>query len=223
MDEIINGIQQIGIGVSDTRSVFNWYREHLGFDILLFQDEATASLMTQYTNDEPQRRDAYLSLNMRGGGGLEIWQFKDRSPNPPKNPVLLGDLGINAMKIRTVDLNVSYQKLQKLELSFLSKVISSNVEGSFFYFDDPWGNLVQVVQDSYSFMKTRLSTGGVLGAVIGVSDIDASITFYKNLLGYSTVLVDAIVELPSLKDFDKKETFRKVILQHKRDKIGGFG
>lgn len=223
MDEIINGIQQIGIGVSDTRSVFNWYRKHLGFDILLFQDEATASLMTQYTNDEPQRRDAYLSLNMRGGGGLEIWQFKDRSPNPPKNPVLLGDLGINAMKIRTVDLNGSYEKLQNLDLSYLSKVVSSNVEGSSFYFDDPWGNLVQVVQDSYSFIKTRLSTGGVLGAVIGVSDMDVSITFYKNLLGYSTVLVDETIEFPSLKDFDKKETFRKVILQHKRDKIGGFG
>ena len=42
MVEIINGIQQIGIGVSDVKKVFNWYRNHLGFDILLFEDEAVA-------------------------------------------------------------------------------------------------------------------------------------------------------------------------------------
>lgn len=223
MDEIINGIQQIGIGVSDTKSVFNWYREHLGFDILLFKDEATASLMTQYTNGEPQKRDAYLSLNMLGGGGLEIWQFKNRLPVPPKNPILLGDLGINAMKIRTADINSSLQKLKELELPYLSEAMSSNSQHPFFYFDDPWANRVQVVQDSYSFANTGLPFGGVMGAVIGVSNIDVSISFYKDLLGYSEVGLDETVKLPLSKDSDKKGLFRKVVLHHKRDKIGGFG
>ena len=32
MVEIINGIQQVGIGVLDVKKVFNWYRKHLGFN-----------------------------------------------------------------------------------------------------------------------------------------------------------------------------------------------
>ena len=51
MHYIINGIQQIGLGVADAREVFNWYRENLGFDILVFEDESPARLMTRYTGD----------------------------------------------------------------------------------------------------------------------------------------------------------------------------
>lgn len=222
MDEIINGIQQIGLGVSDTKTVFNWYREHLGFDILLFKDEATASLMTKYTNGEAQRRDAYLSLNMLGGGGLEIWQFKDRKPASPQKPLCFGDLGINAMKLRTAKISNSHYNLKGLNLSYLSDIHNPEAENAFFYFDDPWGNSVQVVEDSYCFLNTGTGCGGVLGAVIGVSNMDASIAFYSDLLGYSKIESDETVKLSISKDSDKKEMFRKVILNHKREKIGGF-
>ena len=127
MDEIINGIQQIGIGVSDTKTVFNWYRNYLGFDILLFKDVATATLMSKYTDGAPQRRDAYLSLNLRGGGGLEIWQFKDRTPTGPKAPILWGDLGINAMKLRTADIQHSYKRISKLKLSYFSEILQHDI------------------------------------------------------------------------------------------------
>ena len=222
MDEIINGIQQIGIGVSDTKSVFNWYRRHLGFDILLFRDEAIATLMTQYTNGMPQRRDAYLSLNMRGGGGLEIWQFKDRIPNPPANPIKFGDLGINAMKIRTVDIVQTYKELEALGLTYLSEIIISNSQGNNFYFDDPWQNKVQIIEDTYSFTNTRYYSGGVMGVVIGVSNINASMLFYGGLLGYSKVLSDETLENQST-DNQKRGKSRRVILQHKRNTYGGFG
>lgn len=223
MDEIINGIQQIGIGVSDTRTVFNWYRKHLGFDILLFQDEATASLMTRYTDGQPQRRDAYLSLNMRGGGGLEIWQFKDRLPSPPQEPILWGDLGINAMKIKTSDINESHKSLQKLKLSYLSEIVRPNAKTIFFQFSDPWGNLVQVIHDDCSFTPTRYVSGGVMGAVIGVSDMKTSMHFYSTLLGYSNVMVDETLSLPVSISSRHEEKFRRVIVSQKRDKVGGFG
>ncbi len=222
MDEIINGIQQIGIGVSDTKSVFNWYRKHLGFDILLFKDEAVASLMTRYTNGTPQKRDAYLSLNLRGGGGLEIWQFKDRTPSPPENPVQLVDLGINTMKIRTTDIRQTHKSLEVLGLKFLSEIITSDFNSKYFYFNDPWENRVQIIQDDYSFMNTRYCCGGVMGVVIGVSNMDVSIQFYGDLLGYSNVLVDEIVE-SSWDDNPEKGKFRRVILQHERQSYGGFG
>ncbi len=223
MPDIINGIQQVGIGVSDIKVVFNWYRKYLGFDILLFKDEASATLMTQYTQDEVCQRNAYLSLNMLGGGGLEIWQFTSRTPEKPKAPVVLGDLGINAMKLRTNDVEASYETLKKLNLKYLTALTESNEIGSSFYFQDPWDNLVEVVQDNYAFSTTKNSIGGVLGAVIGVSSIQESIKFYKNLLGYGTVLYEKTIEIPLNTNPDKVGRYRKVVLGHSRPKIGGFG
>ncbi len=222
MDESINGIQQIGIGVHDTKAVFNWYRKHLGFDILLFKDEATASLMTRYTLGEPQRRDAYLSLNMLGGGGLEIWQFKDRIPQGPKHPILLGDLGINAMKVRTSDIHKSYSEITDLGLFGITEISTTSYGELYFYFKDPWNNKVQLVQDSYTFGSSETGIGGVLGAVIGVSDMNASLKFYKNLLGYTHIVCDEEIVIPVDASKTIKEKFRKVVLKHSREGIGGF-
>lgn len=223
MAVIINGIQQIGIGVSDTKSVFNWYREHLGFDILLFSDEATASLMTRYTQGKPQRRNAYLSLNMKGGGGLEIWQFKDRIPNPPKQAVLLGDLGINAMILRTKNIKDAHASLNALPLTSLSGITISRTGRASFFFKDPWGNLIQIVEDPYSFCTSNTHIGGVMGAVIGVLDMDRSMAFYRNLLGYTQIISDETEHIPSDLNPSQGESYRKVLLRHERKVFGGFG
>lgn len=223
MEAIINGIQQIGIGVTNTKSVFNWYREHLGFDILLFNDEATASLMSRYTCGQPQRRDALLSLNMKGGGGLEIWQFKDREPIPPKSPVILGDLGINAMLLRTDAIKDAHNSISILQVKFITAITTNTFGRTSFYFKDPWNNLVQIVQDNYLFSTTNTCIGGVLGAVIGVCDMDRSMNFYGELLGYTQVVSDEIEMTTVSFETGKQEKCRKVLLRHQRFEFGGFG
>lgn len=223
MAEILNGIQQIGIGVTDAKEVFNWYRRHLGFDILVFSDEATASLMTKYTNGEAQRRQAYLSLNMKGGGGLEIWQFKDRTPSKPAKAILFGDLGINAMIVRSEDVSKTRTTILELSMDYTTEVIKGSCGRTFFYFKDPWENLVKVVEDSYSFSRTTSQTGGVMGTVIGVSNMSRSIGFYSSLLGYDQTIVDEIITLPVILGTDENQKYRRVILQHNRLAYGGFG
>ncbi|TDT50710.1 catechol 2,3-dioxygenase-like lactoylglutathione lyase family enzyme [Maribacter spongiicola] len=217
MVEIINGIQQIGIGVLDVKKVFNWYRKHLNFDILLFEDEAVASLMTKYTNGKAERREAYLSLNMTGGGGLEIWQFKDRNPTAAVNPIQFGDLGIYAMKIRCKDLTDMHSYLKDLKVSHLSEINKSYC--SHFYFTDPFGNMVQMVEDHYVFCKESSRNGGVQGAVIGVSHMETSLQFYSTILGYSVVKYDAIETADEI----SKSKFRRVVISQERKLVGGFG
>ncbi len=53
--------------------------------------------MTKYTGKSVEQRRALLSLNLNGGGGLEIWQFTNRKSLPQKSPFLWGSLGINAL------------------------------------------------------------------------------------------------------------------------------
>jgi catechol 2,3-dioxygenase-like lactoylglutathione lyase family enzyme len=181
---VINGIQQIGIGVANAKVVFNWYKKVLGFNILLFEDESTAELMLRYTRGNTVDRYAILALNMRGGGGLEIWQPTSRGPEGPKKSIQLGDPGINAMKIRTSSLDSTRSTLLNSDHPKIGPTLSLSSGEKCFYFTDPWGNLVQIVEEPYKFTETPVPSGGVYGAVIGVRSLETSISFYEEVLGY---------------------------------------
>ena len=92
MDLVISGIQQIGIGVPDVQEAWKWYREHFGMDIRIFEDKTVAELMLPYTGGEPRKRHAALALNLQGGGGFEIWQYSERTPQAPAFDIKIGDL-----------------------------------------------------------------------------------------------------------------------------------
>jgi len=220
MTKIINEIQQIGIGTADARKVFDWYRKHLGFDILVFEDEAPATLMTQYTEGSIQNRLALLALNIVGGGGLELWQFKDRVPAAPQSKIQFGDLGINVMKIRSRDIDSVYRHLCTQNLDQVTPID----QNSHFFLVDPWQNWVQVVKDPYRFANTKSNSGGVLGALIGVRDMDKSLDFYRKLLGYDIVVSDRTGIFEDINHFPGGNgTFRRVCLKHRKRTIGGFG
>jgi hypothetical protein len=85
---IISGIQQVGIGVANVHQGFNWYNKHFGMDIPVFEEAAEANLMLPYTGGKPHKRHAILAINLKGGGGFEIWQYTSRTPQaqPVLNP-----------------------------------------------------------------------------------------------------------------------------------------
>ncbi|MDP2041642.1 MAG: VOC family protein [Algoriphagus sp.] len=183
----INGIQQIGIGVKDVHQAWSWYRKAFSMDVPVFEDEATANLMTRYTNGIPESRHAVLALNMQGGGGFEIWQFTSRTPNSTDFEILAGDLGIYAVKIRVRDIKRAFEHLQNQNAEILTEVAKTpNGMGSFFL-KDPFDNIFQVVEDSNWFSENSSPTGGVLGVVIGVSDLEKSIPLYRDILGFSVL------------------------------------
>src|SRR5438874_7429476 len=101
MSYIISGIQQVGIGVSDVKRSYAWYSKHFGMDIPIFEEAAIADRMLPYTGGTAHSRHAVLALNIKGGGGFEIWQYTSRKPQPPVFSVCLGDLGIFCVKMKS--------------------------------------------------------------------------------------------------------------------------
>src|SRR5688572_33474065 len=99
MGYIISGIQQVGIGVANVNEGFTWYNRHFGMDIPMFEENAEASRMLPYTGGKPQKRHAILAINIKGGGGFEIWQYTSRTPLAPEFKPRLGDLGHYCAKI----------------------------------------------------------------------------------------------------------------------------
>jgi catechol 2,3-dioxygenase-like lactoylglutathione lyase family enzyme len=219
---IVSGIQQIGIGVQNVHEAYHWYRKTFGQNIRIFEEAAEANLMLPYTGGMPQKRHAILSLHPRGGGGYEIWQYTSRKPQPPAFSIRPGDLGILANCIKTDQPEATHKYLSNQNLPFLGKLHSSG-EGLFFWGKDPFNNFFKIVQSDVFFQKGKSLFGGPCGAVLGVSAMEKSIAFYRNILGYDKIVFDQTGVFEDLGELGRTgESFRRVILTHSRERKGPF-
>lgn len=214
----------MGIGVSQVHEAFKWYRQHFGMDVPIFEEAAEAGLMLPYTGGQPQSRHAILALNMRGGGGMEIWQYTGRTPMPPAFQPQLGDLGINICKIKSADVQASFHYLRKRGVNILSNPVARPDGTEHFFVKDPWGNTFEVVGATNWFSDSgQLHTGGVYGAFIGVSNMESSIKFYADILGYQTVVYDQTEDFADMHGVDGGfGRYRRVLLRHAEKRRGPF-
>jgi uncharacterized glyoxalase superfamily protein PhnB/catechol 2,3-dioxygenase-like lactoylglutathione lyase family enzyme len=220
----INGIQQLGVGVENVQEAWKWYREHFSMDIRMFEDEAIAELMLVHTDGKPRPRHAVLALNMRGGGGFEIWQHKGKKPETIEFDIQLGDLGINIGKIKTHNVEAAYQKFLKSGLNLLTGIQKDPAGNDHFYMKDIYGNLWEIKNQKEVFRKKEKSvSGGVLGAVIGVNNMDESLPVYQDILQYDQVVYDKTGIFPDLAGVPGGEQkMRRILLRHSDIKSGAF-
>ncbi|MCR5454315.1 MAG: VOC family protein [Bacteroidales bacterium] len=220
----ISGIQQLGVGVEDVYQAWEWYREHFGQDILLSDAPGEASMMQPYTAHRPQTRHTILAYNMQGGGGLEIWQYTSRKPTKVGFEIALGDLGTTIGKLKAQNVASAYMYVKNKLSNLLLSSFGKNMAGKdHFFMKDPFGNMFEVVESDVTFRETKSRIGGVYGAIIGVTDMDKSIDFYKDILGYDTVLYD---KTNTFEDFAQmpggNDRFRRVLLGHSQKRKGPF-
>lgn len=223
MAKIISGIQQLGIGVPDMHNAWKWYREAFGMDIRMFEESAEAPDMIKYTGGKVQSRTAALAMNMKGGGGFEIWQYTSREPQAPKEPVVLGDFGIFAGKMKAPDVGNAYAYHLEKGFKILGELSTTPDGEETFFVIDPYENIFQVVQSDDWFSNTVSVTGGAEGSIIGVSDIDKARSLYSDILGFDRTVydVDGVFE-----DFKKlpggEQQVRRVLLRRKEPTAGSF-
>lgn len=222
-EPLIAGIQQVGIGNANVHDTWRWYREHFGFNVPVFEEAAEAKLMLPYTGGLPRKRHAILALNMRGGGGLEIWQYTEREPQPPEFQPLAGDLGIYILKIKSSDVCATHKFLTEKNAEILGDVTKNPAGQAHFYLNDPYGNLVEVVSGNSWFSDNGDTVGGVYGCTIGVSSIERSLPFYKKILGCDTIVYDQRGSFEDLHCLPGGEgEFRRVLLRHSKPRQGAF-
>lgn len=216
MSELISGIQQVGIGVRNAQEAFSWYNKTLGLNVPLFDDVAEATLMTRYTKGNIRQRRAILALNMAGGGGAEIWQSNRPEPLAADFEPQIGDLGIFAVKIKCSDVK------QFAGSQHISTTQSPEGKPTA-WLKDSYGNQLQIVQDDSWFKPKESITGGVLGVIIGVSNIDKALKLYRDVLEINELAYDKTGTFEDLKELnaDKKQ-FRRVLLKKPMNNTGAF-
>lgn len=223
MQKVVSGLQQIGIGVSNFNEAWAWYRKYFGMDIRIFEESAAAELMLPFTGGKSRKRHAALAMNLQSGGGFEIWQYTDRTPEPPKFEVQIGDYGIFATKVKCKDVKATYEHFKKNNLDLVGDLITDPSGNDHFFIRDPYGNLFQLVNGSGWFKDEKRLTGGTCGCMIGVSDIEKSRVIYSDIIGYDEVVYD---KEGQFEDFSSlpggKHNFRRVLLKHSKPWKGGF-
>ncbi|MFL5765828.1 MAG: VOC family protein [Bacteroidia bacterium] len=219
----IAGIQQVGVGIPNVHEAFHWYARHFGMDIPIFEEAAEANLMLPYTAGKPHMRHAILAINMKGGGGFEIWQYTSRKPEPPAFELQLGDLGFYCTRMKTSDVKGSYEFLKSKNVNLISGIIKDPAGDETFYLRDPWSNLFQIVKSESWFGKGMQLTGGPAGMMIGVSDIERSKKFYAEILGYDTIVYDKTGTFDDLKHLPSGGSqVQRVLLRHSEPRAGAF-
>lgn len=221
-DIIISGIQQVGIGVSDLKEAWGWYKKYFGIDIRVLEDKNPAEYMLPYTDNKPREKHAAIAITLEGGGGFEIWNHTGLEPRGPEFEIQLGDLGVFAIKIKCKDPDKAYQWYVDEKQNLVGKVYE--VEGrKQFFLKDPYGNIFQLVPSDVWFRNKKKHTGGGYGAIIGCSNIEKSKDFYSTILGYDTVVYD---KSGTFEDFSGipggDSEFRRVLLKHSKKRQGPF-
>ncbi len=219
----IGGIQQLGLGVLDAEAVFESCSTIFGMDARIFEEESDAAVVERYTGGKAMRRRIILAANLNGGGALEIWQHLQREPQPVR--MRLGATGILLAKIKSFDIITSYKSHREAGYK-VSELLTNPIQGRHYYLQDDWGNRYDITDfpiDRFTYIPNAAETGGLCGAILGVSDMERSIQFYRQILNYDHLVfdeVDCFSDLSGLPGGDQK--VRRVLLEMSSPTQGPF-
>lgn len=219
---IISGIQQIGVGCVDFHAAWKWYIDMFQMNVRVLEDDTVAERMLPYTGGQAQRRHACIALNLQGGGGFEIWQYSERNPQPVGFTVQTGDLGVFGAKIKSRDPKAFHQQLAA-HYNRVGPLVTAPDGKHTFWVQDPWDNWFEVVEDPSVFIEQHTLNGGIVGALVGCTDIDRSLPLYRDLFGYDTVVYDCsgtFDDLDYMPGGDQR--YRRMLLTHSKPRQGAF-
>jgi len=185
----ITGIQQVGVGTTSVYDSWKWFIDMFGVDIRILEDDTVAERMLPYTGGQPHKRHAAIAVSLQGGGGFEIWQYSERKPKPIEFEVQVGDLGIFCAKVKCRNTE-SAHKYASARWDKVSPIVTAPDGTRTFYITDPAGNWFQAVQDEYVLIDEGREFGGMIGCVIGVTDIEKARRVYSDILGFDTVVYE---------------------------------
>ena len=219
---LISGIQQIGVGTENFRKSWNWFIDKFGADTKILEDDTIAERMLPYTGNQPQKRHACIAMNMQGGGGFEIWQYSERTPIPCKFAVAAGDLGVFAAKVKCRDIEAFHKQISS-KWNECSPISTTPNGAPTFYVKDLYGNCFQLVENKNVFLEQHKLTGGIFGAMVGVTDMKKSLAFYSEILGYDTIIYDKTGTFDDWQLLEgSNNKYRRVLLGTSSPRKGAF-
>ena len=185
---MITAIQNVGMGVNDAWSTYEFYRDLLGFRIKLSDRTSYVEELKPIIGALVEMR-IITALNIAGGAMIKLVEHTSTRPMEPAEPVQWGDLGYLELGLKAYRLEELYLDLRSKGVEFLTPVrameLSSGGWERYAYLKDPEGFLVQLVEVDGG---KRPAVGGVRHVAVGVSDMAKALDFYNGLLGFNEII-----------------------------------
>lgn len=224
MTYVIQGIQHVGIAVTDMDKSLKLYRKLFGLDIPFFDAVAAAPLMDSHCNGETITKRASMILNHQGGCSVEVISPTSFQPRGPVFDLRQGDLGLGCTTVKTPDIRKMHEHAQSILPDSCEKELSLDPLGRLtFYLRDYDNNLFQILESDKWFTNHGHPSGGIMGCTIGVSSIEKALELYSDILGYDEILHDSegvFEDWGGLAGGEEK--YRRVILKQSKPGTGGF-
>jgi catechol 2,3-dioxygenase-like lactoylglutathione lyase family enzyme len=218
----VNGMQHIGVAVSDMNKILPIYRKLFGMDIPFFDSVQAAPLMDVYTHGKTMTKRASMIMNLQGGCAMEVIEATSFKGKANLNTFAWGDLGINAIQMKSRNITKSYDFVKDLVPTMGIQKGPDQRKG--FFINDPDGNLFQFVENNEWYSNNGHQSGGVLGISIGVRNADESMKLYRDILGFDQVVFDETAVFADWSELPNgKEKYRRVLLSKSKPTGGGFG
>ena len=219
----INGFQHLGVGVKDHAKSWLWFRKYFRMDVPFFDAVAEAPLMNIYTHGKTINKRAAMVMNLKGGCAMELVSPVSFEARSADFEVSLGDIGIFVGGFKSENVAASRELFVKdgIEVSAITQ--TPDGVDTFFVKDDN-GLIYQIQKGQDWYTSSSFPTGGVGGCTVGVSDMERSLNFYKNLMGFDVVVYDITDTFADYASFlpNGNGKFRRVKLIQKTPILGGF-
>lgn len=190
MIDSIVGVDHIGIGVRDMAGMRSFYAEVLGYDrILAEMPEADHPAIRGLLRAPRAVHSATLLGSDHGGLTVALFHAVEPVPRPVRADPRYGDIGVAKVTFGVPDLaafSAEMRGLAGLCSTPRCALLEDGGEYRFAYGRDPEGNLIEVFSDG----GTTGCPAPVFRSIgIAVTDLDRSLAFYQDILGFDRTVV----------------------------------
>jgi catechol 2,3-dioxygenase-like lactoylglutathione lyase family enzyme len=196
------GVDHIGVGVGDMDVALDFYGR-VGFSDVLFDYRGPVPGTEAFTTGGPRQARVAMVSNPSatpvGPGRLKLVQVLDGDgPAPIPQGTAWGELGICEICLHVRDLEAVHARLAALPgggtlMAPLSgAVVPYDVSLDISYVHDPWGGKIEMIEWTglWKSLPGAPRAEGVNHVAFGVTDMDASLAFYRRL-GFGEMLFES--------------------------------
>jgi catechol 2,3-dioxygenase-like lactoylglutathione lyase family enzyme len=213
---MIEGFEHVGMGVTDVKRSFDFYKNVLGFSMKLNEGEEVLEEMTPIIG-ESARLATIMAINLSSGAAIELIEHKSTPPRPLPD-VHWGDIGYLAAGLKAYKIDELVGILEGKGAKFITPVIEFEVaHGGTWksaFMRDPDGIFLELLETEKlreAGRKPRI--GGFSHVTMGVSNMEKSIEFFKRVIGFDEVLFDTEETPPGLEPVTGGQACRWVTLR----------
>jgi catechol 2,3-dioxygenase-like lactoylglutathione lyase family enzyme len=219
----INGLQHIGVAVSDMDKSLKFYRRFFGLNIPFFDSVQPAPLMDVYTNNSTITKRASMVVNLQGGCAIEVICPTSFKAKKATFEIAVGDLGICITQLKCKNIHDTHRFCKDNGAPHVTDINKDPMGRDTFYLQDPDGNMWQYVQGDQWYTDAKHHSGGVIGCSTGVSDMEKALHLYRDILGFDEVVYDhSGIHTDWSALHGGQSSYRRVLLTQKAQPGGGF-